>query len=102
MQRGQRESVSRGQPRGGLVFSHDLSRGLSDHFGTKPGFWLIWLNLSKTNQAAPAAYVKAFSTYLIGLCISLTPPSYSASPVDYPGSRYPNAPQHKRSSEMCA
>src|ERR1039457_6548403 len=59
MQRGQRESVSRGQPRGGLVFSHDLSRGLSDHLGTKPGFWLIWLNLSKTNQAAPAAYVKA-------------------------------------------
>jgi hypothetical protein len=31
----------RGQPSGGLVFSHDFSSGLSDHFGTKPGFWPI-------------------------------------------------------------
>jgi hypothetical protein len=28
------------------------------------------LNFSKANQAAPAAYVKAFSAYLIGLCMS--------------------------------
>src|SRR6266850_7882913 len=69
-QRGQSESVSRGQPRGGLVFSHDFKSGLSDHDGTKPGFCPIWLNLSKTNQAAPAAYVRAFSAYLMGLCIS--------------------------------
>src|SRR5947208_10807448 len=68
-QRGQSESVSRGQPRGGFVFSQDFSSGLSDHFGTNPGFWPIWLSLSKSPQAAPAAYVNAFSAYLIGLCI---------------------------------
>src|SRR5664279_1297991 len=68
-QRGHSESVSRGQPSGGMVFSQLLSSGLSLHLGTKPGFWPIWLNLSKTNQAAPAAYVRAFSAYLIGLCI---------------------------------
>src|SRR5687767_3613551 len=70
-QRGHSESVCRGQPSGGLVFSHDFSNGLSDHAGTNPGFWPIWFNLSKTNHAASAAYVAAFSTYLIGLCISL-------------------------------
>src|SRR5437588_10631526 len=68
-QRGQSESVSRGQPNGGFVFSHDFSSGLSDHDGTNPGFCPIWLNLSKTNQAASAAYVRAFSAYLMGLCI---------------------------------
>src|ERR1017187_1824458 len=75
MQRGQRESVLRGQPSGGLVFSQDLSRGLSDQFGMKPGLRPRALNLSKTTQAAPAAYVRAFSAYLIGLCIWLNPPS---------------------------
>src|SRR4051795_8012544 len=75
-QRGQRESVSRGQPSGGLVFSHDFSSGLSDHFGTNPGFWPTWFSLSKTAQAALAAYVNAFSAYLIGLCIEKTLPSY--------------------------
>src|ERR1035437_5141339 len=68
-QRGHRESVSRGQPSGGLVFSQLFRSGLSLHFGTNDGFWPIWLNLSKTNQAAPAAYVRAFSAYLIGLCM---------------------------------
>src|SRR5437773_4228901 len=72
--RGQSESVSRGQPKGGLVFSHDFNSGLSDHDGTKPGFCPIWLNLSKTNQAASAAYVRAFSAYLMGLCIGVRTP----------------------------
>ena len=40
-QRGHSESVERGQPSGGLVFSHDFRRGLSDHLGVKPGFWPI-------------------------------------------------------------
>jgi hypothetical protein len=35
---GQSESVSRGQPSGGLVFWYDLSSGLSDHFGMNAGF----------------------------------------------------------------
>ena len=51
-QRGHSESVSRGQPSGGLVFSQDLSSGLSDHFGVNDGFGLTELALSKTCQAA--------------------------------------------------
>src|SRR5712691_3769775 len=70
MHRGHSESVSRGHPSGGLVFWYDLSNGLSDHLGVKEGFWRIWLSLSNTVQAAPAATVNAFSAYLIGLCIS--------------------------------
>src|SRR5688500_5509517 len=34
---GHSESVSRGQPRRGLDFSHDLRSGLSLHFGVKEG-----------------------------------------------------------------
>ncbi len=34
---GQSESVSRGQPRRGLDFSHDLRSGLSLQFGVKEG-----------------------------------------------------------------
>src|SRR5215472_14304429 len=66
---GQRESVVRGQPRTGFCFSHDFRSGLSDHFGVNEGFGLIELNVLKTCQAAPAATVAAFSTYLMGLCI---------------------------------
>src|ERR1700678_3642113 len=78
-QRGHSESVSRGHPSGGLIFSQDLRSGLSDHFGTNPGFWWIWFSESNTAQAALAAYVTAFSTYLIGLCIALCPPDGSVS-----------------------
>jgi len=35
---GHSESVVRGQPRVGFVFSHDFKSGLSDHFGVKEGF----------------------------------------------------------------
>src|SRR5215831_9250202 len=66
---GQRESVLRGQPRGGLVFSHDFRSGLSDHFGVKDGLGLMGFNLSKTAHAPLAAYVRTFSAYLTGLCI---------------------------------
>src|SRR5688572_28744061 len=66
---GQRESVSRGQPSGGLVFCQDFRSGFSDHFGVKDGFGLMLLSFSKTCHAAPAVTVTAFSTYLIGLCI---------------------------------
>jgi len=58
-----------------LDLFHDFRSGLSDHFGTNPGFWWIWFSLSKTNQAPPAAYVRAFSAYLIGLCIPCCSPS---------------------------
>src|SRR5271163_2938432 len=69
---GQSESVERGQPRGGFDFSHDLSRGLSDHFGVGDSFREIRLRRSKTAHAPVAATVTAFSTYLIGLCIMLS------------------------------
>src|SRR5436305_11585248 len=66
---GQRESVLRGQPSGGLVFSHDFKRGLSDHLGVKEGLGLIRFRRSKTAHAPLAAIVRAFSAYLTGLCI---------------------------------
>src|SRR5258708_26753646 len=66
---GHSESVSRGQPRGGLVFSYDLSSGLSDHLGVNAGRWLILFRLLKTTHAPLAAIDRPFSTYLIGLCM---------------------------------
>ena len=52
---GQSESVSRGQPSGGLVFSYDFSSGLSDHFGVNDGLWLILFRPLNTTQAPLAA-----------------------------------------------
>src|SRR6516225_4900742 len=52
---GQSESVERGQPSGGLVFSHDFSIGLSDHFGVNAGLGLMRLALSNTAHAPFAA-----------------------------------------------
>src|SRR5919206_699343 len=52
---GHSESVSRGQPSGGFVFSYDFSSGLSDHFGVNDGRWLILLRLLKTTHAPLAA-----------------------------------------------
>src|SRR5207247_7027314 len=66
---GHSESVERGQPSGGLVFSYDLSSGLSDHLGLGEGLGLMRFMRSKTAQTPLAPMVTAFSTYLIGLCI---------------------------------
>src|SRR5678816_3039784 len=52
---GQSESVFRGQPSGGFVFSYDFSSGLSDHLGMNDGRWLIWFKPLKTTQAPLAA-----------------------------------------------
>src|SRR6516162_5829823 len=70
---GHSESVERGQPSGGLVFSHDFSSGLSDHLGVNAGAGLIRLTRSKTAHAPRAAYVKTFSAYLTGLCMVALP-----------------------------
>src|SRR5579863_10318150 len=67
---GHSESVVRGQPSGGLVFSYDLSSGLSDHLGLGDGFCLIRFRRSNTAHAPVAATVTAFSTYFTGLCMS--------------------------------
>src|SRR5665213_1765129 len=69
VQVGQSESVSRGQPSGGLVFSYDLSSGLSDHFGINEGRWLILFRPLNTTQAPLAAIESPFSAYLMGACI---------------------------------
>src|SRR3989442_9151284 len=59
---GHSESVSRGQPSGGFVFSYDLSSGLSDHFGVKDGRWLILFRPLNTTHAPFAAIESPFST----------------------------------------
>ena len=69
MQIGQSESVSRGQPSGGLVFSYDFCSGLFDHFGVKAGLWLILFSVLNTAQAPFAAMDNPFSKYLMGACI---------------------------------
>src|SRR5262245_16710768 len=68
---GHSESVERGQPSGGLLFSHDFSSGLSDHLGVNAGAGLMRFTRSKTDQAPRAAYVKTFSAYFTGLCMVL-------------------------------
>src|SRR4029077_17187811 len=53
-QAGQSESVSRGKPRGGLAFSHDLSSGLSVHCGVTDGFGLRLLKCWIVLKVIPA------------------------------------------------
>src|SRR5580658_7577379 len=75
-QRGHKESVSRGQPRGGFDFSRDFSSGLSDHFGVKDGFSGTRSLMKQNVRHNPlAAMDAAFSRYLMGLCISQIPSS---------------------------
>src|SRR5712675_554512 len=64
---GHSESVVRGQPSGGFCFSHDFSRGLSDHFGVKLALGRIEFSVLNTFHATLAVLVTAFSAYLIGL-----------------------------------
>src|SRR5687767_2854326 len=66
---GHSESVLRGQPSGGFVFCHDLSSGLSDHFGIKDGPGLMRLTVLNTDHAPFAATASPFSRYLIGECM---------------------------------
>src|SRR5437588_12046435 len=68
---GHSESVLRGQPSGGLVFCHDFSSGLSDHFGMNDGPGLMRLAALNTVHAPLAATLRPFSRYLMGECIQL-------------------------------
>src|SRR5207253_9255626 len=52
---GQSESVCRGKPSVGLVFSHDFSSGLSDHFGVTEGLGLRLLKYWMVLNVIPAA-----------------------------------------------
>src|ERR1700682_2914083 len=53
-QPGHKESVCRGQPSVGLDFSHDFSRGLSDHLGVKDGLGLYLLKTCTVLNATAA------------------------------------------------
>ena len=61
-QPGQSESVCRGKPSVGLVFSHDFSNGFSDHFGVNEGFGLNLLKNCSVSKATPAVLLIARST----------------------------------------
>src|SRR5215475_1775641 len=63
---GHSESVVRGKPSGGFDFCHDLSRGLSDHFGVNDSFGLYWLKNWIVLKRPPATVASAFSACLIG------------------------------------
>src|SRR5712691_2350916 len=78
-QPGQSESVWRGQPSVGLVFSQDFSNGLSDHFGVKDGLgWYLLKNwiVSKTTPAvlhrSASRIFRTFMPFLLG--IAMIPP----------------------------
>src|SRR5215212_7619824 len=66
---GQRLSVVRGKPSGGFDFCHDLSRGLSDHFGVNDSFGLYWLKNWIVLKRPPATVASAFSACLIGFIL---------------------------------
>src|SRR5713101_6127102 len=63
-QSGQSESVCRGQPSVGLVFSQDFSSGLSDHFGVNEGFGLYLLKTWMVLKVTPATLQTAASIAL--------------------------------------
>src|SRR5262249_33308751 len=63
-QSGHSESVWRGQPSVGFVFSHDFKSGLSDHFGVKDGFGLYLLKNWMVLKVALAVLQTAQSTVL--------------------------------------
>src|SRR5260370_39729104 len=56
---GQSESVCRGNPSVGLVFSQDLSNGLSDHFGVNEGLGLASLKNCSVSHATPTRFLTA-------------------------------------------
>src|SRR5439155_22981460 len=83
---GHSESVCRGQPSGGFVFSYDLSSGLSDQFGMNDGRCLIWFNRLNTTQAPLAATARPFSTYLMGACMRVSLFDATGPAAAFPGS----------------
>src|SRR6267378_3952518 len=86
---GQSESVCRGKPSVGLVFSQDLSSGLSDHFGVTDGFGLRLLKCWMVSKVIPAA-LQRIQSNVLAICvptrfgINLYPP-LSKSTTSWPG-----------------
>src|ERR1700724_3280394 len=84
---GQRESVCRGKPSVGLVFSQDFSSGLSDHFGVTEGFGLRLLKYWIVSKVIPAVLQTA-QWIVLKICVptrfgtNLYPPlSHSTWPM---------------------
>ena len=57
---GRANRSSRGQPSGGLVFSHDFSSGLSDHLGVKPGVLADLVELIEDEPTRPGGICQGF------------------------------------------
>src|SRR6266849_8793458 len=75
-QPGQSESVWRGHPSVGLVFSQDFNNGLSDHFGVKEGLgWYLLKNwiVSKATLAvlhrSASKIFRTFVAFLLGMAM---------------------------------
>src|SRR5437016_7504143 len=67
-QSGQSESVCRGNPNVGLVFSHDFSSGLSDHFGVTEGLGLRLLKYWMVLNVIPAA-LQTTQSNVLAICV---------------------------------
>src|SRR6266849_952046 len=109
-QSGQSESVCRGQPRVGLVFSQDFKSGLSDHCGVTDGFGLYLLKYWMVLKV-PAAALQTAQSIVLRICvptrfgINLYPrfrmmrPNYALvmlknePPKKPPGSKYRTTPK---------
>src|SRR5437899_812533 len=75
-QSGQSESVCRGQPSVGFVFSHDFKSGLSDHFGVNDGFgrcllknWIVLNVTSASLQTAASTVLKTCVRSVFGILL---------------------------------
>src|SRR5580704_12422106 len=80
-QSGHKESVVRGQPRVGLDFSQDFSKGLSDHFGVKDGLGLCLLKNWIVSKVTPAALQSAQSNVfqsLLETALAILPPPFAS------------------------
>src|SRR5438128_11489399 len=76
---GQSESVCRGQPSVGFVFSHDFFSGLSDHCGVNEAPGRMRFRRLNTNHAALAETAIPFSRYLAGACTVILQPSQATN-----------------------
>src|SRR5213076_3108943 len=65
---GHRESVWRGNPSVGLVFSHDFSSGLSDHFGVTEGLGLRLLKNWRASNVIPAV-LQITQSNVLAICV---------------------------------
>src|SRR5260370_29750679 len=65
---GQSESVCRGKPSVGLVFSQDFSSGLSDHLGVTDGLGFRLFKYWMVSKVDPAALQKTQSNVL-AICV---------------------------------